>query len=115
MRMTYTGDMKQVEAKKENNLAVAALVLGIVSFAGPGPLTGIPAIILGTLSLKNPINRGLGIAGIILGSLSVVLALLLILFVLFVILIAATSNSYDYMQPMPMYDNYESSATQQSI
>ncbi|AHB42198.1 hypothetical protein RAAC3_TM7C00001G0340 [Candidatus Saccharibacteria bacterium RAAC3_TM7_1] len=114
--MAYTGDMKQVETKKENNLAIAALVLGIVSFAGPGPLTGIPAIILGTLSLKNPTNRGLGIAGIILGSLSVILALLLILFVLFVILISTTSNSYDYIHPMPMYDHYESSsATQQSI
>lgn len=70
----------------ENGLAVASLVLGILSLTGAGPLTGIPAIITGGMSLKNPVNKGMGIAGLIMGIISVVLTLLVVFF--FVVLLA---------------------------
>lgn len=70
-----------------NDLAIASMVLGISSLIGFGALTGIPAIVLGTMSLKNPTNRGMGITGIITGIVSTVLTLLAILFLGLVIVL----------------------------
>ena len=57
------------KASQENNLAVASLILGIISVVGfGGALTGIPAMITGFMSLKNPTNKNLGIIGLILGA-----------------------------------------------
>jgi hypothetical protein len=75
------------EPEGTSGKAVAALVLGLLVFC-VGLLAGIPAIILGVLSL-NDIKRsrgrlggrGLAIAGVVLGSLSVVLSLLAALLV----------------------------------
>ena len=77
-----------------NDLAIASLVLGILSLAGMGPLTGIPAVITGWMSLKNPTSRGMSLAGIITGSISIVLTLLIgiaIFLVLMLGLFAASS------------------------
>lgn len=71
-----------------SGLAVAALVLGILSFVGTC-LTGIPAIICGLVSLSS-INkshgrvggRGLAIAGLVLGIVGCVIALPLLLLAL---------------------------------
>ena len=85
--------MTKSDPKNDNGSAIAALVLGLVSFAGPGPLTGIPAIILGISSLKNPTNRGLGIAGIILGGISTAFALIALLIIaVFIIIAIAIGN-----------------------
>lgn len=78
---------------QENGLAVAAFVLGIVSFTGFGALTGIPAIITGYMSLKNPVNKSLGIAGLIMGIVVTAFTLLIVLlFALAMILALATSE-----------------------
>ncbi len=100
---------------EENGLAVAAFILGIVSLTGFGALTGIPAIITGFISLKNPVNKGMGIAGLVMGCISTVLTLLAIMFFLFALLIFAVSDP----SPTYMHDSHsgglESSSHMQSI
>lgn len=63
-----------------STLAVLSLVLGILSIFGFSIITGIPAIITGAISLKNhENNRGLSIAGIITGAISLFIAILIII------------------------------------
>jgi hypothetical protein len=58
-------------ATRNNGLAIAALILGILTFVCLGPLAGIAAVILGFLGLKKAseigTGRGMSLAGIILG------------------------------------------------
>jgi hypothetical protein len=67
-----------------NTIAVISLVLGIVSFMGGlffgGLLFGIPAIVLGIIGMKKPGGKGLGIAGVILGTLGSLATILVITF-----------------------------------
>lgn len=66
----------------DNGLAIASLVLGILSFCGFFLFTGIPAIITGALSLrKGQKERGMSIAGIILGGLATLLSLVFALII----------------------------------
>lgn len=76
-----------------NDAAIASLVLGILSLAGMGAVTGIPAIIAGWIGLRNPVNKGMAIAGIVTGAISVFFTLMVILFVIFVILLGLFSFS----------------------
>lgn len=89
-----------------NNLAIASLVLGILSILGMGPLTGIPAVITGAMALKNPAGKGMAIAGLIMGGISIVLVLLIVLFVLIVAVIAVMAagsfESGDYQNAAPV-------------
>ena len=68
----------QAGEKKTDGLAIASLVLGILGFMC-SVLTGIPAVILGIISIKKIDRspglqgRGMAIAGIVLGGLSVIL------------------------------------------
>ncbi len=75
-----------------NGLAVAALVLGILTYFCLGPLGAIPAIILGILGLRDArqsgVGRGMSIAGIALGAVGLVVWTLMI-----VLLIAAGSRA----------------------
>jgi hypothetical protein len=67
--------------KREQGLAIASLVCGILSIACCGSvLTGIPAIVLGIISMNKEKNeparyggKGMAIGGIVLGSLSVLI------------------------------------------
>jgi len=77
---------------QENGLAIASFILGIVSFTGFGAVTGIPAIITGSMSLKNPVNKGLGIAGLIMGIVSTLFTILLIMFFVFLMIVAIASE-----------------------
>ncbi|MBM4113473.1 MAG: DUF4190 domain-containing protein [Phycisphaerae bacterium] len=62
-------------------MAIAALVLGISSFAlCCGIFTGIPAIVLGVMAMKDPVHRGMGIAGLVLGILSIFTSLVYFVF-----------------------------------
>lgn len=69
-----------VPPKKTNGLAIASLVLGILSMliCGVGMITGIPAVICGHLSLSRIANdptlkgKGLALAGLIMGYLGIV-------------------------------------------
>ena len=96
--------------QQDNGLAIASFVLGITSIMGFGALTGIPAVITGFMSIKNPVNKGMAIAGLIMGGISTVLTLLVVLlFILFVIIAAASSTTID--QDMPATDTNNSSTT----
>ena len=93
-----------------NNLAVASLILGILSITGIGALTGIPAIVTGALSLKNPASKGMGIAGLVMGIVATVITILFVLFVILLIIIGlATTPTYDeYYQQAPS-DSFDTS------
>src|SRR5262245_36481585 len=66
--------------------ATASLVLGILSWMGPGIVAGVPAIILGHMSrsaIRKSMGRlkgdGMALAGLILGYASSVLSILLLI------------------------------------
>lgn len=77
--------------KPQNGLGIASLVLGIVSIvlccAYAGIWAGIPAVVLGYLSMNKAkqglaTNRGLALAGLITGAIGVALAVILIILVI---------------------------------
>jgi hypothetical protein len=81
---------------QQNGLAIASLVCGVLSFLCFGPLSGIPAIILGFMAVsKNKADparyggRGLAIGGIVTGAINLVLV---VLYIIFVIILAASSR-----------------------
>lgn len=80
---------------KENGLAVASLVLGITSLAGFGALTGIPAIITGVMGMKNPYNKNMAVAGMVMGIISTAVTLLAIVAILLIVFVfaAAAANT----------------------
>lgn len=89
-----------------NGLAVASLILGILSVTAMGPLTGVPAVITGFMGLKNPVNKSYSIAGIIMGGISIILTILLVLFIILLIALGSFSEGqhnnaapYDYSNP----------------
>ena len=99
--------------KQENGLAIASLILGILSLTGLGALTGIPAIVTGYLSLKNPVDKNMGIAGLVMGIVSTVISALVVLFFVLIIILAAVgaaSSDYDYHDQTPV-DSYDASET----
>lgn len=61
--------MQQTATAESNGLAIAALVTGLLGM-------GLVAVILGILGLKKPGGRGMSIAGIVLGSIQIVLIIL---------------------------------------
>jgi len=72
-------------ARKTDGLAVAALVLGIVSFLPPFMVCSIPAIVMGAISMnrikKDPslAGKGMAMAGLICGSAAIVIWICLII------------------------------------
>ena len=68
-----------------NGLAVAALVLGILTYFCLGPLGAIVAIVLGFLGLRaareSGVGRGMSIAGIVLGAVGLVVGTLVIVLI----------------------------------
>jgi len=67
-----------------NGLAIASLILGILSIVCLGILAGIPAIICGHMALKRikesgQGGRGLAIVGLVLGYISIVLTIIFLL------------------------------------
>ncbi len=91
---------------ESNDLAIASLVLGILSLTGMGALTGIPAVITGWMGMKNPHNKGMALAGFITGIISIVGTILIVLFFVFLMLLGVfaaaaseTSNSVDAQEP----------------
>lgn len=63
---------------EKNSLGVWSLCLGIASFLCCGIVTGIPSIIVGYLGIQaanegRATNKGMSIAGVVLGAISVVL------------------------------------------
>lgn len=94
-------------ATDSSGLAIASLILGVVSFSGFFIFTGIPAIITGIMSLRRgQKERAMSIAGIILGSIATLLSLLFVLLVIVMIFIGAN------MSDLPQIDGqyYEDSS-----
>lgn len=105
--------MTQPTHKKDNDLAVASLVLGILSLTGASILAGIPAIVTGIMAQKNPVNKGMGTAGLIMGIISVVLAVLVVMLVILLIALGVfAASEYDHGYPAPMESE---SSVQRSI
>jgi len=77
------------QGRKNNTLAVASLVLGLVQLVGwfivlPGLVTAILAIVFGFVSINQikrsgERGRGLAIAGVVLGFLGIIIAGLLLI------------------------------------
>jgi hypothetical protein len=83
----------------DEGLAVVSMVLGIISFTGPGLLTGIPAIITGAIALKKKQgSRGMSITGVVTGSVSTAFSLLVIAAIIWAFL-------WGWGQPMPTPQN----------
>jgi hypothetical protein len=83
----------------DEGLAVVSMVLGIISFTGPGLLTGIPAIITGAIALKKKQgSRGMSITGVVTGAVSTAFSLLVIAAIIWAFL-------WGWGQPMPAPQN----------
>ncbi|HEX6416033.1 MAG TPA: DUF4190 domain-containing protein [Candidatus Saccharimonadales bacterium] len=94
---TKTSTTEQTQKPADSPLAIASLITGTLSLTGPGLLLGIPAIILGAISLsKKQGGRNLSIAGIITGAISTLLSLLFIAFM--VMLFIWGANDPDFQQ-----------------
>lgn len=81
-----------------NGLAIAALVLGILTFVCLGPIAGVLAIIFGFLGLKKAnemggTGKGMSIAGIVLGLVGTIASILFLVFVVFAVGQASDSIS----------------------
>jgi hypothetical protein len=90
--------------KYDDPLAIAAMILGAISFTGLGFLTGIPAIILASVALarKTP-SRGLSIAGLVTGIVSTVVSMILVLLFILLIIFAPTDTGAPIQNtPTPM-------------
>lgn len=98
------------QTQQPSGFAITALVLGIVSVTGFGLLTGIPAVIFGSLALnKKQHGRGMSIAGIVTGAVGTVLSLLYIAFIVIAIVIGSTNSTYERQYPTTDTDYYQSS------
>ena len=118
---TKSGETFKEPAKNRKGLAIAAMVLGIVSIVFfcvwyISIPCAILAIIFGILSIKST-RRGMAIAGISTGAVGFVLMLLLYAFIFFVIGVGTFTglkdaieyyedHDYDYNYRYNMYDNY---------
>jgi uncharacterized membrane protein len=97
--------MTQHTQQDSNGLAIASLVLGILSVTGASILTGIPAIITGAMALKNPVNKGMGLAGLIMGAISVFFAVIIMIFIVILIFAGAFAASSMEAEDTPGYIN----------
>ena len=78
----------------DDPVAITSMVLGVVSLTALGPITGIPAVILGIIGLNRSSKKGLSIAGIVTGSISILITLFVAMLLLFVIVLAASDTEY---------------------
>jgi Domain of unknown function (DUF4190) len=81
-------DYEQPMPRQTNALAIAALCCGIGQLIA-GPLTGIPAVVLGAISLRQirqtgEDGRGLAITGLVLGAAGTFVFALIIIFVAYI-------------------------------
>lgn len=83
-----------------SGLGMASMILGIVSFTGPGLILGIPAIVMAAIDLKNKTpSRGFAITGLVTGIISTILSLL-------VIAVVIIFSIWSYQNPEEFQDFY---------
>ncbi|HXB50239.1 MAG TPA: DUF4190 domain-containing protein [Streptosporangiaceae bacterium] len=85
----------QMAGRRTNSLAIAALCCGVGQVVA-GPFAGIPAIVLGAMSLKQiresgEDGRGMATTGLVLGVVGTALSLLVLVFVVAIFNRAASS------------------------
>ena len=87
---------------KNNTLALWSMILGIVQFVLFGPLLGIPAIILGVISLRQirerapaESGRGMAIAGIVCSAVGIVLTIFVVIFFISVVHAVNQNNGFN--------------------
>lgn len=102
------------ESGTGNGFGIASLILGIVSLVGLcfclGPITGLLAIIFGIIHLaRRPEKRSFGIAGIITGSMGVILSIIIFAILMFGITAVENSGS------APILEIYEELLEEQGI
>lgn len=81
------GYQQQYQPQPTNGWAIAALILSILAFMGAwipfvnfaSILMGVAAVILGIVGLKKIAGKGMSIAGIIVGGISVILSIIVLL------------------------------------
>lgn len=88
---------------KNNNLSIAALVIGIMALSlcyAPviGLILGVVAVILGVTSLKNSTEKGMSIAGIVMGGLSALISIIVTLVLIFTVVLIAEYPSHGNFQ-----------------
>jgi len=84
-----------------SGLGMASMILGIVSFTGPGLILGIPAIVMAAIDLKNKTpSRGFAITGLVTGIISTILSLM-------VIAIVIIFSIWSYNNPEEFQDFYD--------
>lgn len=92
-----------------SSLGLASMILGIVSFTGPGLLLGIPAIIMAAIDLKRQrVNRGFAITGLVTGIISTILSLLVIALVIFL-------SIWSYQHPEDFQNYYNDTPPAQPL
>lgn len=84
--------------RRTNSLAIAALCCGVGQVVA-GPFAGIPAIVLGAMSLKQirlsgEDGRSMAITGLVLGVVGTILSVLVIVFVLAIFSSVTSSMNY---------------------
>ncbi|MBM3210518.1 DUF4190 domain-containing protein [Candidatus Saccharibacteria bacterium] len=88
---------------QSSGFAIASLILGAISLTGPLIITGLPAVIFGWIGLRrNKNDRGLAIAGIIMGGITTLISLILIALaiIFFVVAVMFAGNA---VQSYPDY------------
>ena len=98
------------EKQADSPLAIAAMVLGVLSLTGPGLLLGIPAIIIASVALKRKEGgRGLSIAGLVTGIVSTVVSLVFLMFLaLAVVWIMDHPQEFEQYQSPQLEESFES-------
>ncbi len=93
--------VQAVPVQQTEDKAVISLVLGILSLVSFSILTGIPAIIVGRMSRENIrasaghlTGEGMATAGIVMGWISVGLAVLFLLFIVLMVLYLIPGGRY---------------------
>jgi hypothetical protein len=89
-----------------SGLGMASMILGIVSFTGPGLILGIPAIVMAAIDLKNKTpSRGFAITGLVTGIISTILSLM-------VIAVVIIFSIWSYNNPEDFQDYYNDTPPQ---
>lgn len=91
------------EQAGDHPIAITSMILGVVSLTMLGPISGIPAVILGIIGLSKSPKKGLSIAGIVTGGISIIITFVAIALLFMLILMAPTEIDYQQM-PVNLHD-----------